>query len=276
MKKAIRFGLLGAMALCLLASCDKEKDNKGGGSGEDLDFDVTIEMVYVEGGEFQMGPVDGNGYVNEQPVRTVKLNSYYIGKYEITQAEWKAVMGTTLAQQAEAAGEVLLGVGELAGEGDNYPMYYVSHGEAVKFCERLSKKTGKKYVLPTEAQWEYAARGGNKSQGYLSYSGSDDLDQIAWYNLNSDGMCHPVGTKLANELGIYDMCGNVWEFCSDFYDDYDPADTDNPTGPKEDMEKGYSARGGSYDDNYRAARVSTRINYDPGHKTCGFRIAMIP
>ena len=147
----------------------------------------------------------------------------------------------------------------------------MSWEEAQEFCNRLSKKTGKKYMLPTEAQWEYAARGGNKSQHY-KYSGSNDIEEVAWYDDNSYG-CNSVGAKKANELGIYDMSGNVGEWCSDWYMDwYDKADNYNPQGPR----SGFSRvrRGGSWDSYIGYCRVSHRSYFIPGvrYYDLGFRV----
>ncbi|MBD5388242.1 SUMF1/EgtB/PvdO family nonheme iron enzyme, partial [bacterium] len=185
-----------------------------------------IELVFVEGGTFEMGATAEQGEDvedEEKPVRTIRLDSYHIGKYQVTQVQWKAVMGTDPSEF----------------KGDNLPVETVSWNDAQEFCKKLSEQTGKKYVLPTEAQWEYAARGGNKSQHY-KYAGSNDIDEVAWYWGNSgvtlgenhpDYGSHPVGTKKANELGIYDMSGNVWEWCLDWYGKYDENDTENPQGP---------------------------------------------
>ncbi len=172
---------------------------------------IEPEMVYVPGGTFLMGSTDGES--DEAPVHQVTLDSFYIGKYEVTQSQWQAIMGTTVNQQRDKAGKEL----DLAGVGDTYPMYYVSWDEVQEFISRLNAATGKHYRLPTEAEWEYAARGGNKSQGYI-YSGSDSLDNVAWYYENSNDSVHPVGTKSPNELGIYDMSGNVSEWCLDQHD----------------------------------------------------------
>ncbi|WP_291528415.1 formylglycine-generating enzyme family protein, partial [Bacteroides sp. UBA939] len=143
------------------------------------------EMVYVQGGTFRMG--SESGFDDEKPVHQVTVSSFYIGKYEVTQAQWRSVMGTNPSHF----------------KGDNLPVESVSWTEAREFASRLSTATGKRYRLPTEAEWEYAARGGNKSQGY-TYSGSNTLGNVAWYYDNSGNTTHSVGTKSPNELGIYD------------------------------------------------------------------------
>ncbi|MCM1041478.1 MAG: SUMF1/EgtB/PvdO family nonheme iron enzyme [Bacteroides sp.] len=225
-------------------------------------FGVDFEMVYVQGGTFQMGATAEQGddaNDNEYPVRTVKLNSYHIGKYVVTKAQWKAVMGTE----------------PLGFYGGNLPVASVSWEDAQEFCEKLSAKTGKKYVLPTEAQWEYAARGGKKSKGY-KYAGSNNIDEVAWYKSNSEFNTHAVGTKKANELGIYDMSGNVDEMCADWYADYDESDTDNPTGPQNGDRRVY--RGGGWYGVARDCRVSFRSSCRPGYgfDDLSFRVALLP
>ncbi|MCM1170054.1 MAG: SUMF1/EgtB/PvdO family nonheme iron enzyme [Bacteroides sp.] len=229
-----------------------------------------MELVYVEGGTFEMGATAEQGedaQDDEKPVRTIKLDSYHIGKYEVTQTQWKAVMGTDPSEF----------------KGDNRPVEMVSWEEAQEFCKKLSEATGMKYVLPTEAQWEYAARGGNKSQHY-KYAGSNDIGEVAWYVDNSYGETHPVGTKKANELGIYDMSGNVWEWCLDWYaDQYDENDIDNPQGSKEGEYR--VARGCSWmdysvinDDVTNFYRVSSRGWGEPDIDVgdIGFRVAVLP
>ncbi|MDE6694350.1 MAG: SUMF1/EgtB/PvdO family nonheme iron enzyme [Bacteroidales bacterium] len=224
-----------------------------------------IELVYVEGGTFEMGATteqSSDAYDNEKPVRTIKLDGYHIGKYEVMQAQWKAVMGTDPSQF----------------KGDNLPVELVSWEEAQEFCKKLSEATGKKYVLPTEAQWEYAARGGNQSQHY-KYAGSNDIDEVAWYSENSDNKTHPVGTKKANELGIYDMSGNVFEWCSDRYaDQYDENDTDNPQGPSSGFYRVVRDGSCQFDRSAVDYRVSVRRGAEPGWNIiyCGFRVAVLP
>ena len=292
MKKLTRLSLLGLLSMSLLASCGKEKEEKPVDPVDpeqpvEADYTVTafglnMDMVYVEGGSFEMGATEEQGDAadnNEYPVRTIKLDSYYIGKFEVTQAQWEAVMGTSLEDQRTVS---TYDYG-IAGEGADYPMYYVNWYEAQEFCKRLSEATGKKYVLPTEAQWEYAARGGNKSQHY-KYSGSNEVEEVAWYEVNSyslgeshpDYGAHRVGTKKANELGIYDMSGNLWEWCSDWYASrYDEKDTDNPQGSVEGTE--YVERGGSWTYYARGCRVSFRGHAKPSYRgyRVGFRVACL-
>ncbi|MCM1041480.1 MAG: formylglycine-generating enzyme family protein [Bacteroides sp.] len=281
MKNYAKIALLGLLALSLFAACEKEKENEKPyiplepelqADFTETAYGTAIEMVYVKGGEFMMGATAEQGddaYDWEKPVRTVRLDSYHIGKYEVTQAQWKAVMGTEPSSF----------------EGENRPVGKVSRGDAKKFCEKLSAKTGKKYVLPTEAQWEYAARGGKKSRGY-KYAGSNTLSEVAWYSDNSyalgqydpDYGTHAVGTKKANELGIYDMSGNVEEWCADYYGSYDVNDTDNPTGPQ-NVTTCAVVRGGCWVLDARGCRVSyRRPNYHAGYRYSylGFRVAMIP
>jgi len=181
-----------------------------------LDMDV-IEMVFVEGGSFTMGCTDEQGkdcHADEKPTHRVTLNNFYIGKYLITQGQWKAVMGNNPSYFSK---------------GDNYPVDNVSWEDAQEFIRTLNKITGKNYRLPTEAEWEYAARGGRKSHGY-KYSGSNNANNVSWNETNSDKSTQPVGTKLPNELGIHDMAGNLWEWCNDWSAAYSSAQT-NPTGP---------------------------------------------
>ena len=179
---------------------------------------LNIEMIAVQGGTFTMGctPEQGSDcWNNEKPAHQVTVSDFYISKYEVTQAQWTAVMGTIVRQPISKTFPLMC-IGE---EGDNYPMCCVSWEEVQEFISRLNTLTGKQYRLLTEAEWEYAARGGKKSRGY-KYSGSNTLENVAWYIENSNDEIHPVGTKSPNELGIYDMSGNVGEWCNDWYEDY--------------------------------------------------------
>jgi formylglycine-generating enzyme required for sulfatase activity len=242
----------------------------GGGSGQDTTFFVNgvgIDMVFVEGGTFTMGCTpeqepDCWDY-HERPAHQVTLtNSYYIGKYPVTQAQWIAVMGNN---PSEFIGNT------------QHPVEYVSWDEVQTFITTLNTLTGRTYRLPTEAEWEFAARGGNSSLGY-KYSGSDNIDDVAWYSANSGGTTHPVGTKSSNELGIFDMSGNVWEWVNDWYGSYTSTAKTNPTGPPPVF--GYSRvfRGGSRSSGARDCRVSNRYSDPPDRRyiDLGFRLALSP
>ncbi|MBQ8608093.1 MAG: SUMF1/EgtB/PvdO family nonheme iron enzyme, partial [Bacteroidaceae bacterium] len=174
---------------------------------------VSFTMVRVEGGTFRMGATSEqvNPYNDEKPVHSVTLSSYSIGQTEVTQALWKAVMGSNPSRF----------------RGDNLPVERVSWNDCRTFIRKLNALTGRTFRLPTEAEWEFAARGGNQSQGY-QYSGSNNLGSVAWYDSNSGDKTHPVATKSANELGLYDMSGNVWEWCQDWYGSYSSSSQTNP------------------------------------------------
>ena len=228
---------------------------------------VQFTMVYVEGGDFNMGAqrlkdtkpnydVDAEG--GESPVHNVIISNYYIGETEITQELWLAVMGKSQSR--------------FFGNPQN-PAERVSWEDAKEFITRLNAKTGKTFRLPTEAEWEYAARGGNKSQGY-KYSGSDNIDDVAWNYENSSSKTYPVKTKKPNELGIYDMSGNVEEWCNDWSDNYKGRAQENPQGPKSGQYR--TLRGGSYDAKAQNCRVSYRTCHYPSTRAInfGFRLVM--
>ncbi len=205
---------------------------------------VEFKMIFVEGGTFTMGATSEQGddaSNNEKPAHQVTLSNYYIGETEVTQALWKAVMGSNPSYF----------------KGDNLPVENVSYIDVKEFILKLNQKTGKTFRLPTEAEWEYAARGGKKSKGY-KYSGSNNIDDVAWYEGNSNNKTHPVKTKRPNELGIYDMSGNVWEWCSDKYGAYSSSSQTNPTGPSSGSNRVF--RGGSWHLNAWICRASARIN----------------
>ena len=213
---------------------------------------VSFKMIAVKGGTFQMGSDDGYNAVHQ-----VTLSDYYIGETEVTQELWNAVMGSNPSYF----------YGNM-----QRPVETVSWNDCQTFISRLNELTGETFRLPTEAQWEYAARGGYKSKGY-TYSGSNAIDDVAWHWYNSDRTTHPVKTKAPNELGIYDMGGNVWEWCSDWYGDYSSAAQTDPTGPA----TGYYrvGRGGSWDNDATYCRVAFRGNSTPTNRFShlGLRLA---
>lgn len=228
---------------------------------------LGMKLVYVAPGSFQMGSTDSDIFSDEKPVHRVTISKgYWIGKYEVTQNEYQAIMGHNPSHF----------------KGSNYPVESVSWNDAVKFCKKLSTReqsngrlpSGYDYRLPTEAEWEFAARGGTRSRGY-KYSGSDDVDNVAWYNSNLDNKTHEVGTKSGNELGIYDMSGNVWEWCYDWYgSSYNNGTQADPAGPVTGSYR--VARGGCWGSDVRSCRSASRSAGSPvaaGDAT-GFRIAI--
>lgn len=221
---------------------------------------VTFKMIAVEGGTFTMGATSEQGSEadsDEKPTHSVTLSSYSIGETEVTQALWQAVMGSNLSRFS----------------GSNKPVERVSWDDCQDFIRRLNALTGENFRLPTEAEWEYAARGGNKSWGY-KYAGSNNIDNVAWYDDNSGSQTHNVATKSPNELGLYDMSGNVGEWCQDWYGDYSSGSQTNPTGP---ASGGYRVgRGGCWDYYARGCRVSYRFSDDPDIRinSMGLRLAL--
>ncbi|MGM9870086.1 MAG: SUMF1/EgtB/PvdO family nonheme iron enzyme [Sodaliphilus sp.] len=225
---------------------------------------VTFEMIAVGGGTFTMGATEEQGsdaYDNEKPAHKVTLSSYLIGKTEVTQELWEVVMGSNPSSSSW--------------RGANFPVDKVSWNDCQEFITKLNALTGQKFRLPTEAEWEYAARGGNKSQGY-KYSGSNTIDDVAWYASNSSWELKEVATKKPNELGIYDMSGNTTEWCQDWYGSYDAsgADQTNPTGPETGTSRVMRDGGAAYGPKFN--RVSTRSGYPPEKLSSylGFRLAL--
>ena len=226
---------------------------------------VTFNMVTVEGGTFMMGAMagDSDAYDDEKPAHSVTLSTFRIAETEVTQVLWQAVMGANPSPYTDDL---------------NCPVENVSWVDAHTFIAKLNQLTGKSFRLPTEAEWEYAARGGKNSQGYL-YSGSNNINEVAWYwdncSVNGTRRAHPVGTKAPNELGLYDMCGNVWELCQDRYasDYYSTSPWFNPTGPS--TGNNISDRGGSWYNNAGKCRVTYR-DHDSftGSAHAGLRLAM--
>ena len=219
------------------------------------------QMVKVEGGSFMMGSDDPQAREMEKPVHKVELNDFYISKYEITQDQFSLVTGKTASYF----------------RGDELPADTVSRLETDRFIARLNKVTGKQFRLPTEAEWEYAARGGRQSKGYR-YAGSDDLDQVGWYSGNSDKKTHPVGQKKPNELGLYDMSGNVWEWCQDVVNRmfYKMSPVENPISKRTDDPNFnmMATRGGSYEYDPLQTTVFYREGATQGARVTGFGIRL--
>ncbi|GMU90621.1 MAG: hypothetical protein AMXMBFR49_28260 [Chlorobiota bacterium] len=236
-----------------------------------------LNMVQIQGGTFLMGatPEQGEDATQlEQPSHTISLDSYYIGTYLVSQSEWEKVMGSNPANF----------------KGSDFPVEQVSWYDVIDFCNRLSDRenlqraytgagdnikcdfTVNGYRLPTEAEWEYAARGGNKNRR-LRYSGSDNLDSVGWYDKNSGRKTNKVGEKFQNELGIFDMSGNVWEWCWDWHGNYGSSAQTNPRGPHSGSCR--VVRGGSWDNLARSCRVASRIHLTPDYQSniVGFRVA---
>lgn len=226
-----------------------------------LNGEVVFKMIKVDGGTFSMGATSEQGSdadSDEKPVHSVTLSDYYIGETEVTQELWEAVMGSNPSYFS----------------GDQKPVEYVSWDDCKEFITKLNNLTGKDFRLPTEAEWEYAARGGNKSKGY-KYSGSNTISDVAWYGDNSSETTHNVKTKSPNELGIYDMTGNVREWCEDWYGDYSSGSQTNPTGPSSGSSR--VDRGG-WNGSASNCRVSRRFGNSPGYRYnhYGFRVVCLP
>ena len=276
MKKAYYFLLMSLVAFPLtILSCTSSAkkgtsseapadstSKEGTANEEKVSFTVkgvTFNMILVKGGTFDMGATDEQGTdakADEKPVHSVTLSDYYIAETEVTQALYEAVIGSNPADSV----------------GAELPVVLIEWGDADLFASKLSEITGRKFRLPTEAEWEYAARGGNKSKGF-KYAGSNNISDVAWFN-NIEGGSHAVKGKAPNELGIYDMSGNVDEYCAD---DYAPYSKDSQTDPKCELKDGgdVTVRGGSFVSEASDCRVSRRGSsrgYVFG--SLGFRIAM--
>lgn len=219
-----------------------------------------IELVKVKGGCYKMGDTFGEGNSDEKPVHEVCVNDFFIGKYLVTQADWKAVMGTSPSHFS----------------GDRLPVESVSWNDTQEFITNLNLLTGKRYRLPTEAEWEYAARSGGKNQAWAGTSDAARLREYAWYKDNSGGKTHVVGKKKPNGLGLFDMSGNVWEWVQDRYESnwYVESPRKNPQGPKSGSYR--VQRGGSWFNSAENIRVSHRYWREPTDRDArlGFRLVL--
>ena len=253
--------LLPVVFLCLAGAVFAAEDMEIALSG-----DVKLELVKIKAGSFWMGGPEGEAgrYDDETRHRVTLTKDFYLGRTEVTQAQWEAVMGNNPSNW----------------KGDKLPVEQVTWYDAMKFCEKLNDMgkapAGWKFTLPTETQWEYAARGGKKSRGY-KYSGSDNIGEVAWYGYGRN--THPVAGKKANELGLYDMSGNVWEWCLDDYN-RDSSKAVPEFARSADDRSGSSRvlRGGSCDFNASSCRSASRGSHVPGGwgRDLGFRVALVP
>lgn len=233
------------------------------GSSEVLTFTAagqTFDMLPVVGGAFTMGTNDSQAFNREKPAHSVQVDGFYIGETEVTQGLWKAVMGNN-----PSAFQL----------GDDYPVDNVSWDDCMSFIAKLNQLTGRNFRLPTEAEWEYAAKGGNHGSGN-NYAGSENLERVGWYADNAGSTTHPVRAKLANELGIYDMSGNVWEWCSDWFDTnyYKNSPSVNPHNTTQALHRVY--RGGGWNSSVRDSRITGRHDFKPAlrHSSIGLRLVL--
>lgn len=221
---------------------------------------VNMEFVMVKGGCYRMGDSFGSGYADERPVHEVCVNDFYMGKYDVTQGQWKEIMGNNLSEFDRC--------------GDDCPVENISWNDAQDFIAKMKWKIGKNYRLPTEAEWEYAARSGGKKEEWAGTSNESELGEYAWFDLNSGGKTHPVGKKKPNGLGLYDMSGNVWEWCQDFYDEnyYRYSPKNNPEGPSSGTN--HVLRGGSWFNGEGYSRTDKRLPIIPDYRdgNDGFRL----
>jgi formylglycine-generating enzyme required for sulfatase activity len=297
--------LMWVLAGCLLGCGGRETQGKPETANTSV-ADMPDDMVFVEGGTFTMGCTIEQGYdCSSKPAHSVTVGSFYLAKHEVTQKLWTAVMGENPIDAVKKDIEEHLAKTKRRGRwlykkelhtvaallGDNLPVVYVSWYDTQKFIEKLNAMSGKSYRLPTEAEWEFAARGGNKSKGYR-YSGGNNVGDVAWYGCdsfaslggcmveckdgNSGGKTHPVGTKTPNELGLYDMSGNVKEWVNDWEGDYSSDDRTNPTGPSKGAYR--ILRGGEWGQEARYCKVSERNSFPPlaDDDGLGFRLAHDP
>lgn len=253
--------LVGAGALLFgIFSCAGNTNSNVGSSSTVILSSISSNMITVTGGTFTMGCIREQGSdcdSVEEPAHQVTVGNFKLGTYEVTQEQYREVMGTNPSYFYGC---------------DNCPVEQVSWNDIQEFIRKLNNKTGKNFRLPTEAEWEYAARGGNQSRGY-KYSGSDEISNIAWYADNSERKTHTIGVKQANELGIYDMSGNVWEWCADWYGTYGSNSQTNPTGAHSGEFR--VVRGGSWVDDADGCRVFNRYCVAPDFIDSydGFRLA---
>lgn len=273
-------------ALCVPKETTVELGNK-----------VQMKFVLIPAGRFMMGTAEAQtvAHWKDEALHEVVISKpFYMGLHPVTQAQWRTIMGTTAAQQREKIDGALPASQPtpvsgndirsftypkgwdltMAGEGDDYPMYFVSWDEAAEFCRRASKKTATTVRLPTEAQWEYACQAGSKSRYFFGADDAKELDSYVWYKGNSGAKTHPVGQKKPNAFGLSDIQGNVWQWCSDWYGDYAAGPVTDPTGPGKG--DGHIVRGGCWISDWGGCRSADRLRLPPDRRLnyVGFRVSL--
>ncbi len=240
---------------------EKPVSPAGAAPGGYRDPATGMEFVLVKGGCFEMGDTFGDGELDEKPVHEACVSDFYLGKYEVTQGQWKEVMESNPSYFKD---------------GDDHPVEMVSWNGVQEFIRRLNQMSGKSYRLPTEAEWEFAARSGGKRERWAGTSNERELEDFAWFAKNSRGRTHPVGQKKPNGLGFYDMSGNVWEWVADWYDQgyYRNSAKNKPQGPGSGSYKGL--RGGSWYYDPRILRAAYRARGGPSERLTnnGFRVGL--
>ncbi len=257
-----RLAYIFILLCCVAFSCRDDEPESNGNGVTKKTYDVAgvkFNMVLVEGDTFLMGAdsiMDKDYWDDEVPVHQVVLSDYYIGELEVTQNLWKKVMGTIPSDNFKGGNK-----------SDNYPVEKVSWLDCQKFIQKLNEMTKANFDMPTEAQWEFAARGGKKSKSF-KYSGGDGIKMVGWFNENSENETHITGKKKPNELGIYDMSGNVREWCSDWYAAYEDSLQIDPEGPDRPINRDSVrvARGGSFSDSLYYCRNTFRQKSLPSSK----------
>lgn len=261
MKRILSIGFVLLLLLCFAVGALGQTEAPAPQPAPSASARAGMELVLVAGGCYKMGDIIGDGYANERPVHEVCVKDFYIGKYMVTEAEWKSVMGSSPSQVTPCGGDC--------------PVVNVSWHDAQAFLQALNQRTARKYRLPTEAEWEYAARSGGKNEKWAGTNSLGDVLDYAWVYTNSSLELHPVGQKKPNGLGLYDMSGDAWEWIADRYDlgYYVKSPKRDPQGPATGELR--CARGGYWGDLPRAVRLSRRIGIKPDTRAdgYGFRLA---
>lgn len=270
-----------------------EKERSPSGSRVYIDTVTGMEFIFVKGSTFRMGDVHRIGRSNEHPHHEVTLKDFYMGKHEVTRAQFqKFINETGYITMAEKIGwswdwndNQMYDLFKVKGvswkspgfsQGENHPVVFVSWNDASAYAEWLSQKSGLPFRLPTETEWEYAAKGGTEYEVWAGTSNIKKLVDYAWFGENSLGTTHPVGKKNPNSFGFYDMSGNVWEWCQNYYHPYKKVPPSPPPG--EDKGRYRTLRGGGWKDGEDYTRTTYRNGYSPDYyyKSIGFRLAFSP